>query len=68
MDLDMPNMDGVSATKIIKQNWPDIHVLILTTFQEKEKAIEVLRSGADGYLLLLKYLSFSGNKKIPSPP
>lgn len=51
MDLDMPNMDGVSATKIIKQNWPDIQVLILTTFQEKEKAIEVLRSGADGYLL-----------------
>ncbi|AJS58236.1 helix-turn-helix transcriptional regulator [Paenibacillus sp. IHBB 10380] len=51
MDLDMPNMDGVSATKIIKQKWPDIHVLILTTFQEKEKAIEVLRSGADGYLL-----------------
>ncbi|MFP4975199.1 response regulator [Paenibacillus sp. CN-4] len=51
MDLDMPNMDGVSAIKIIKQNWPDIQVLILTTFQEKEKAIEVLRSGADGYLL-----------------
>jgi signal transduction histidine kinase/DNA-binding NarL/FixJ family response regulator len=51
MDLDMPNMDGVSATKMIKQNWPDVHVLILTTFQEKEKAMEVLRSGADGYLL-----------------
>lgn len=51
MDLDMPNMDGISATKMIKQNWPDIHVLILTTFQAKEKAIEVLRSGADGYLL-----------------
>ncbi|NEW04948.1 response regulator [Paenibacillus sp. SYP-B3998] len=51
MDLDMPNMDGISATKMIKQHWPDIRVLILTTFQEKEKAIEVLRSGADGYLL-----------------
>jgi len=51
MDLDMPNRDGISATQLIKQQWPDIRVLILTTFQEKEKAIEVLRSGADGYLL-----------------
>ncbi len=51
MDLDMPVRDGISATQMIKQRWPDIRVLILTTFQEKEKALEVLRSGADGYLL-----------------
>ncbi|WP_339207145.1 hybrid sensor histidine kinase/response regulator transcription factor [Paenibacillus sp. FSL K6-3182] len=51
MDLDMPNRDGIEATKLIKQNWPAVRVLILTTFQDKEKAKEVLRSGADGYLL-----------------
>jgi DNA-binding NarL/FixJ family response regulator/signal transduction histidine kinase len=51
MDLDMPNLDGISATQIMKQKWPDMRVLILTTFQQKEKAIQVLRSGADGYLL-----------------
>ncbi|MDQ0724741.1 DNA-binding NarL/FixJ family response regulator/signal transduction histidine kinase [Paenibacillus sp. W4I10] len=50
LDLDMPNMDGISATKIIKQKWPHIRILILTTFQDTEQALEVLRSGADGYL------------------
>ncbi|OAB34710.1 histidine kinase [Paenibacillus macquariensis subsp. macquariensis] len=51
MDLDMPVRDGISATQMIKQRWPDIRVLILTTFQDKQKALEVLQSGADGYLL-----------------
>ncbi|TXK73210.1 response regulator [Paenibacillus sp. N3.4] len=51
MDLDMPNMDGISASKEIKQKWPQIRILILTTFQDTEQALEVLRSGADGYLL-----------------
>lgn len=34
MDINMPEMDGISATKVIKQRWPDIKVIILTTFQE----------------------------------
>jgi DNA-binding NarL/FixJ family response regulator/signal transduction histidine kinase len=51
MDLDMPNMDGMTASKIMKQRWPNIRILILTTFQDTEQALEVLRSGADGYLL-----------------
>ncbi|QQZ63210.1 hybrid sensor histidine kinase/response regulator transcription factor [Paenibacillus sonchi] len=51
MDLDMPNMDGIAASKIIKQKWPHIRILVLTTFQDTEQALEVLRSGADGYLL-----------------
>ncbi|GKU79105.1 hybrid sensor histidine kinase/response regulator transcription factor [Paenibacillus sp. L3-i20] len=51
MDLDMPNMDGISASKIIKQKWPNTFILILSTFQDTEQVLEVLRSGADGYLL-----------------
>ncbi|GMX61891.1 hybrid sensor histidine kinase/response regulator transcription factor [Paenibacillus elgii] len=51
MDLHMPRMDGVEAAKRVKQKHPGIRVLIMTTFQETEKAVEALRSGADGYLL-----------------
>lgn len=51
MDLDMPHMDGISATRIIKQTWPHIHILILTTFEHTEQALHAMQSGADGYLL-----------------
>ncbi|MCZ8521343.1 MULTISPECIES: helix-turn-helix transcriptional regulator [Paenibacillus] len=51
MDLHMPRMDGVEAAKRMKQKYPGVRVLILTTFQETEKAVEALRSGIDGYLL-----------------
>ena len=51
MDLDMPHMDGISATRMIKQTWPQIHILILTTFEDTEQALQAMQSGADGYLL-----------------
>ncbi|MGH0587046.1 response regulator [Bacillus mycoides] len=51
MDLDMQHMDGVEATKKIKQQWPHIRVLIFTTFQDTEQALDSLRNGADGFLL-----------------
>ncbi|HGH7182365.1 response regulator [Bacillus cereus] len=51
MDLDMQHMDGVEATKKIKQQWPHIRVLIFTTFQDTEQALESFRNGADGFLL-----------------
>ncbi|MEK4345210.1 hybrid sensor histidine kinase/response regulator transcription factor [Paenibacillus sp. FSL P4-0184] len=51
MDLNMPDMDGAEATKLIKQKWPGVRVLILTTFQETDLAVEALQNGADGYLL-----------------
>ncbi|TQR29506.1 response regulator [Lysinibacillus sphaericus] len=51
MDLDMQHMDGIEATKKIKQQWPHIRVLIFTTFQDTEQALGSLRNGADGFLL-----------------
>lgn len=51
MDIRMPVMDGVEATKIIKQKYPNVRVLILTTFNEDEYIFEGLKNGADGYLL-----------------
>lgn len=51
MDLDMPRMNGAEATKMIKQQWPQIRVLIFTTFQDAEQALDLLRIGADGFLL-----------------
>jgi len=51
MDLMMPEMDGVAATKAIRQNWPAIQIIALTSFQEKDLIREVLQAGAIGYLL-----------------
>lgn len=51
MDIQMPVLDGIQATKAIKQKWPEIKVMILTTFQEVEQVVEALSLGAEGYLL-----------------
>ena len=47
----MPIMDGVEATKRIKEKYPNTKVLILTTFKEDEYIFEGLKNGADGYIL-----------------
>lgn len=51
MDIRMPVCDGVEGTKIIKNDFPDIKVLILTTFKDIEYIQEALKNGASGYLL-----------------
>jgi NarL family two-component system response regulator LiaR len=51
MDLVMPELGGVAATRIIHQRWPTIQVIALTSFQEKELVQEALQAGAIGYLL-----------------
>ncbi|RDU23569.1 response regulator transcription factor [Anaerosacchariphilus polymeriproducens] len=51
MDIRMPEMDGVHCTKVIKDNYPDIKIIILTTFDDDEYVFNALRDGASGYLL-----------------
>lgn len=51
MDIRMPLMNGIEATRIIKKRWPEVKLLILTTFNDEEYAMETLRDGADGFLL-----------------
>ena len=51
MDIRMPICDGVEGTKRIKQSFPHIAVLILTTFDDDDFVIEAIKYGANGYLL-----------------
>lgn len=51
MDIRMPVMDGVTATRQIVQAHPEVGVIILTTFDDEEYIFEGLRAGARGYLL-----------------
>lgn len=51
MDIRMPIMDGVQATKKIKETFDDVVVIILTTFEDDEYIIDALSYGASGYLL-----------------
>ncbi len=51
MDLRMPVLDGVAATRRLRQELPDCKIIVLTTFDDDEHVFEGLRAGAVGYLL-----------------
>ena len=51
MDVRMPRLDGIAATRAIIERWPEIRVVILTTFDERELIQAGLQAGAHGYLL-----------------
>lgn len=51
MDLKMPKMNGVQATKAIREKFPDTRVLVLTTYDADEWVLNAIRNGAAGYLL-----------------
>ena len=51
MDVQMPVMDGVEATERIKKSYPDVKVIMLTTFQDADVVSGALHAGAEGYIL-----------------
>nr|WP_304213461.1 response regulator transcription factor [Fredinandcohnia onubensis] len=51
MDIRMPVMNGLEATRKIKERWPNVKILILTTFNDDEYAIQALKYGANAFLL-----------------
>ncbi len=51
MDLVMPEMDGIEATRVIREQFPQVQVLALTSFKEDKRIQKVLEAGAIGYLL-----------------
>lgn len=51
MDLYMPEMDGVEATGCIKKEYPDVKVIVLTSFSDQAHVLPALRAGSSGYIL-----------------
>ena len=51
IDINMPRLRGLEATKFIKELYPDIKILILTMNKSKEMVYQAMNNGADGYLL-----------------
>ncbi|MBN8209156.1 response regulator transcription factor [Bacillus sp. NTK071] len=51
MDLIMPEMDGIEATKQLKQKYPGMKIIILTSFSDQDHVLPAIRAGAEGYQL-----------------
>ncbi len=51
MDINMPEMDGVQATEIIANRWPNIKIIMCTVFDDEQNIFEAIMAGASGYLL-----------------
>jgi len=51
MDINMPMCDGLEATRLIRAEWPEARILILTVHDEDEKLFEAIKAGASGYML-----------------
>jgi len=51
MDLYMPEMDGIEATSCIKKEYPNVKVIVLTSFSDQAHVLPALKAGASGYIL-----------------
>lgn len=51
MDIDLPGMDGISATRSLKAELPEIPIVILTVYDNTDKLFEAIKAGAQGYLV-----------------
>ncbi len=51
MDIELPGISGIDTTLALKENYPQVEVMMITVFEDEEKIMDSLRSGASGYLL-----------------
>ncbi|KAA0993905.1 response regulator transcription factor [Dyadobacter sp. UC 10] len=51
MDIEMAEMDGITTTRLLKEKYPTVKILILTMFDDDTKLFEAIKAGASGYLL-----------------
>ncbi|MBI3601258.1 MAG: response regulator transcription factor [Nitrospinae bacterium] len=51
MDVEMPKLDGINATRMIAERYPDIKILMLSVHNDDERVISAIRAGASGYIL-----------------
>jgi DNA-binding NarL/FixJ family response regulator len=51
MDIEMPNVDGISGVREIKKYFPDVKIIMQTVFENTEKIFAALQAGAEGYIL-----------------
>lgn len=51
MDIEMPEMDGIEATRRVKEKFPQVKIIMLTVFDDDLKLFEAIKAGASGYLL-----------------
>ena len=75
MDIDMPGMNGIEGVKLIRKNFPDLQILMLTVFDHEEKVFAAIKAGAGGYILknvepknLLQAISEVYNGGAPMTP
>ena len=75
MDIGLPGMSGIEATRFLSRRRPDINILILTVFEDEDKILESIRAGANGYLLkntkpelLLEQIAGAASEGSPISP
>lgn len=51
MDIEMPKLNGIETTALVKQKYPHIKIIVLTVFDDDENIFNAIKAGADGYLL-----------------
>lgn len=51
MDIEMPKLNGIETTALVKQKYPQIKIIVLTVFDDDENIFNAIQAGADGYLL-----------------